>query len=569
MTNQDYIYYMKRMLGHVKRRWPVYAVGMFIYTAQMFVLDFLTADLLRGIVAGVLESDSQYLWDTVIAFLWRAGAFMLILAIGVYATMVAVGYITRDLSLQVFGVYINQSLEDSQSTHSGEGISALRNDLTQAVAVYSDHSDGIMMGVWSIVFSLITLLVIDWRIGLGALAIGLLGYGVQTKLGKPLAKLGEELLQEKEQATKSLTNLLAGAVPIRVFQMQARTLSTFDTPIGQIRIINVKQGVITMWQNLFTTLQGWLSLVLTFGLGGFLVSQGELELPVLLMVPTFTELLARSMSQLGTSLAQIKPSLVAAKRIIDRLDSHTPHAKEAHPSINPSGYCLNLQGVNFAYESQAQPENELALTNIDLTIPENTLVAFVGESGSGKSTLLRLIVGMYQRDNLAMSIGLADSSQGVTGHFTRMNPRNWREQFAYVDQSYKLFDMSIADNIALGKAGQSVTQADIESAAKKAGAHDFITALPEGYDTTCGESGQSLSGGQKQRIAIARAILRDAKILVFDEATSALDPESQAAVMETIVALKGSHTILMTTHNMEQLDYADQVVTLDGGRLVG
>ena len=145
--------------------------------------------------------------------------------------------------------------------------------------------------------------------------------------------------------------------------------------------------------------------------------------------------------------------------------------------------------------------------------------------------------------------------------------RGWRRNFAYVDQSCKLFDMSIRENIALGSGAASAEDSEILAAAKRAAAHDFIESLEGGYDAPCGEKGGTLSGGQKQRIAIARALVKKAPILVFDEATSALDAESERYIMETIESLRSDHTILITTHNLENIANADKIVVMDKGSI--
>jgi len=220
-----------------------------------------------------------------------------------------------------------------------------------------------------------------------------------------------------------------------------------------------------------------------------------------------------------------------------------------------TGYKLILDNLNFAYNGQAKN----VLNGLNLEISENEMVAFVGESGSGKSTLLRTIVGLYDRSDLGLSVG------GV--EFLGSDFKSWRENFAYVDQSCKLFDMTISENIALGKGGQATTE-EIEIAAKRAAAHDFILEQENGYETACGEKGASLSGGQKQRIAIARALVRKAPVLVFDEATSALDTESAREIMETIHELRTDHTVLMVTHNLSNVVTADKIVVMKDGAIV-
>lgn len=557
MSNRERIHYFRRMFQYMEGRLFPYMFSMFMYSVQGFAFTWIMANFVQGIMSAILLGEIQALWDWSFFVMWQVIGFMLLLALSVYITYVMVGYTTRKVSMGLFRAYVNQNLETRQSGHSGEGIAALRTELEMATGLYDNAIHGVLMAGLSIVFGALAIFVIDWRLGLGAVVLGAFGYVIQMKIGKPLEAIGEQRIKDNAEAVKQVGDFFAGAVPLRIFQLGDKTVKNFETPIGNIRLLDLKANLIAMWQDLFSTVQGWLSLLLTFGLGGYLVTINALTLPVLLMVPPLMMGISQAMGRIGMLVAGAKPAFVAAKRVIDIIDADVAGKRDAYPDRETKGHGITINGLNFSYKDQ----EGLALKNIQLTIPENKLVAFVGESGSGKSTLLRMLIGMYDREDFNMTIG-------EDGAFNQMSLKNWRQQFAYVDQSYKLFDLSIKENIALGRGGAGATDEAIEAAAKKAQAHGFITEQADGYDTLCGETGGSFSGGQKQRIAIARAILKDAPILVFDEATSALDPESEQGIMESIKALKGSHTILMTTHNLAQLEAADMVVRMDQGEIV-
>jgi len=264
-----------------------------------------------------------------------------------------------------------------------------------------------------------------------------------------------------------------------------------------------------------------------------------------------------AIGSIGRTYAELQVPIAGAKRVFAVLDRGAAIHDRVLTGKAADGYALKLDNFSFTYIGTASP----VLSGINLTIGENEMVAFVGESGSGKSTLLRAIIGMYDRDGLGVSLG------GL--HFSDVALKDWRRNFGYVDQSCKLFDMSIKENIAMGLAGfdRAAADAQIEAAAKRAAAHDFINALDGGYDASCGENGADLSGGEKQRIAIARALITDAPVLVFDEATSSLDADAERRITETIEGLRNRHTILITTHNLRNIVTADKIVVLDGGRI--
>jgi subfamily B ATP-binding cassette protein MsbA len=224
-------------------------------------------------------------------------------------------------------------------------------------------------------------------------------------------------------------------------------------------------------------------------------------------------------------------------------------APEAIDHTHTNG-AITFENVAFAY-----PDGTMALHDTSFNIRAGETVAIVGPSGAGKSTIFNLILRLY--DLKSGSIRLDDNSiQTVTG-------ASLRAQTALVSQDTALFDDSIRTNIALGKL--TATDEEIESAAKAANAHEFITALPDGYASPAGEMGRNLSGGQRQRIALARAILRDAPILLLDEATSALDAESEAKVQSALADFSKDRTTLIIAHRLSTVRAADRIIVLENG----
>jgi ATP-binding cassette subfamily B protein len=199
-----------------------------------------------------------------------------------------------------------------------------------------------------------------------------------------------------------------------------------------------------------------------------------------------------------------------------------------------------------------------ALSDVSFTVKPGETVALVGPSGAGKSTVFQLLLRFYDIQSGTISVDTTD--------ITQVDPEDLRREIAVVQQGTPLFSGSPRDNIAYGRAG--ATEAEIIAAAKAAFAHDFISALPEGYDSDLGEQGATLSGGQRQRLAIARAVLRDAPILLLDEATSALDSESEQAVQRAFETLSDGRTTLVIAHRLSTVLKADRILVLEDGRIV-
>jgi len=418
-----------------------------------------------------------------------------------------------------------------------------------------------VMAIQNIVFSAIAILVVDWRLGLATLVVGGISLLMQFRFAAPLAKIGKDQLTANADGVKTASNIFSGAMAIRAYNMQPQALMTFDRDNSRLKMLQFKAGLIRMYQDLFRTVEGWLTMFVSFAFGGWLVATGRLEFSLLMIVFIMGSTLASSIGRLGEVWAGLQVPLEGAKRVFSIIENDEKHpetlrskAMLGDESIKNSGYHLRMKDFSFRYHD-AEIDT---LSNINLDIGENKMVALVGESGSGKSTLMRAIIGMYERDDLGMTCGDLD--------FQNTSLRNWRQNFAYVDQSCKLFDMSIKENIAMGSLG-AASDEDIIAASRRAAAHEFIEALENGYDAPCGEKGASLSGGQKQRIAIARALVKKAPILVFDEATSALDKDTERHIMDTIQSLRDDHTILITTHNLENAATADKIVVLDNGHI--
>ena len=214
---------------------------------------------------------------------------------------------------------------------------------------------------------------------------------------------------------------------------------------------------------------------------------------------------------------------------------------------------ITYTDVHFSYDGETA-----ALHGIDIAVAPGSTVALVGPSGSGKTTLMNLLPRFYDPDSGRVQIDGQDL-QDVT-------IASLRAATALVSQDITLFDDTVAANIAYGRSGAS--EAEITAAARAAAAHDFITALPQGYDAMVGENGVRLSGGQRQRIAIARAMLKDAPILLLDEATSALDSEAEREVQTALDALKAGRTTLVIAHRLSTVMAADRIYVLDGGKVV-
>ena len=235
----------------------------------------------------------------------------------------------------------------------------------------------------------------------------------------------------------------------------------------------------------------------------------------------------------------------------DRIDA-LPEMDEKGGDVHPRSHDIAFDHVNFSYDRRP------ILRDVSLTIPDKTTTAIIGPSGSGKTTLCSLIARFWDVDGGAIRVGGTDVRDYTL--------ESLMEQVSMVFQRVYLFADTIENNIRFGR--PQATHEEVIAAAKKACCHDFIMALPDGYDTVIGEGGATLSGGEKQRISIARAMLKDAPIIIFDEATANVDPENEDKLQQAMEALTRDKTILMIAHRLKTVRKADQILVLDKGRIV-
>jgi ABC-type multidrug transport system fused ATPase/permease subunit len=260
-----------------------------------------------------------------------------------------------------------------------------------------------------------------------------------------------------------------------------------------------------------------------------------------------------AMRRLGDTNSKLHSGLSSADRVATVLYSE-PEFVDAPDAIDIQGLQRDLVYDKVSYDHD--PEHPV-LRDISFRLPKGRTLALVGHTGSGKTTLADLLPRFYEVDEGAIQIDGVD--------IRRLRIASLRDQIALVTQDTLLFRDTVANNIAYGREG--TTREEIERVARAANAHDFILRLPQGYDTEIGERGTKLSGGERQRISIARALLKDAPILILDEATSALDTASEAVVQQAINNLKAGRTTIVIAHRLSTIREADQILVLDRGRI--
>ena len=396
----------------------------------------------------------------------------------------------------------------------------------------------------------IVMLCIDWRIGLTILC----GILLFTWWIGGLQKKSETVSPQRQQAQETLvSNVLEyvqGMLIVKSFNLGQNSNSKMRQAILDSKDKNLKLERTFVPYNMLQQiiLYGTSILVIVEGLYFYL--NGTMALSICLLMTVASFMLFSQLQSAGNTSSLLRLLDVSIDKV-NEIDN-TPVMDEHGKPINPPNYNIVFDDVSFSYG-----EHKI-LDHVSLSIPEKTVTAIVGPSGAGKSTLCNLIARFWDVDDGKITIGGID----VRDYTLDSLLTNISEVF----QKVYLFADTIENNIKFGNPAASHNE--VVKAAQKACCHDFIMSLPDGYDTVIGEGGATLSGGEKQRISIARAILKDAPIIILDEATSSVDPENENLLMGAISELTKNKTVIMIAHRLKTVRNADQIFVLSGGHIV-
>lgn len=354
----------------------------------------------------------------------------------------------------------------------------------------------------------------------------------------------------QDDMTSATLEYIRGLPIVKSFKQEGVAVESIDQAYRDSKEINIKIEKNFVPLNLLHLFSLKTAAVAMILLAANCVLDGTLEIPMMLMIVIFSFMMFSSTEAMNNAVHVLRTLDV----IMDKLDSieNTPPIDENGRDIKLSKFDIDFEDVSFGYDDKR------VLEHVSLHIPENTTTAIVGPSGSGKTTICNLLARFYDADSGCIRIG------GVK--INDMKCDSLLANITMVFQNVYLFRDSIANNIKFGK--PDATKEEIIEAAKKACCYNFIMGLPDGFDTVIGDGGATLSGGEKQRISIARAMLKDAPIVVLDEATASVDPENEHLIQQAISALTHGKTILIIAHRLATIENADQILVVDHGQIV-
>lgn len=459
-----------------------------------------------------------------------------------------------DIRKAVFEKLQRLSLSFYDKNKTGTIMSYVTNDVNALQAAMVENVVEMVTESVILIASIVMMIYLDWRLFLVTFSTFPVVLLFIDQFGKRIRKSGSRIQEATADITSVLQETVSSARVIKSFVREEYEINRFD----QENIKNFRANM--KYAQLSATLTPTIEFVAAVGVtiilwyGGNSVIEGTITAGSLVAFLTYAVNISNPIKRLSRVIGNIQKALAAAQRVFDVLDlpetiHNTPDAK-ALPMVKGN---VRFNNVSFSYNP-----GEQVLNNVSFDVKPGEMIAFVGPSGAGKSTVASLLPRFYD---------VTDGSITIDGEdIRRVTLQSLREQVGIVPQETVLFNGSVYDNILYGRL--DATKEEVEAAAKAANAHNFITELPQGYQTMLGDRGVNISGGQRQRISIARAILKNPQILILDEATSALDTESERVVQEALDRLMIGRTSFVIAHRLSTIKNADKIMVLEKGCLV-
>lgn len=542
----------KRLFSRIKPWWPMLLLGLFANILSSGIDAAFTYMMRPFLDKGFIDIDMTFVQTIPLIALIGITCRGLISAAAGYCMTWVARSVVKSLRQQVFAHALHLPASYFDKNSSSQVVSRLLYDVEQVAQVSADALTDFVQNVCLVIGLLTVMFLICWQLSLlFMLTIPFVGL-IVNYTSKRMRKISHRVQQSMGDVTEIAGEAIEGYKVVRIFGAENYVTEKFDKATEAARHNDMKVAVAKALN------VAGVQFVIALGIAGIVFSSIQLASVITITAGSFVAIVAamfqliRPMKILTTLNAIIQKGLAGAESVFNLLDEPIEVRKGASCPKTIKGEIIFDQ-VSFGY----RPE-EPVLQGISFRVPAGQSVALVGQSGSGKTTLTSLLARFYEMDSGSITLdGIAINT---------LNPLELRAHIALVSQQVILFNDTLANNIAYGSV--HADREAIIAAAKSAFAHEFIEKLPQGYDTQVGENGVLLSGGQRQRIAIARAILKNAPVLILDEATSALDSESEHYIQAALEQVMKNRTTFIIAHRLSTIVNADNIIVFRHGRVV-
>ena len=510
--------------------------------------------LIKNVVDEVLQAKDMMMLNLVVAAILLV---FLIRGFATYGQTYTMSYIGQRVIIDIREALfkhlqrLDQAYFDRRKT--GVIMSNLTNDVGALQTAIVDNLISFITEGVTLIGSLVSMILLDWKLTLVTLVIVPVVLGIINIFGKRLRLAGHDVQGRIADITSLLQETISGIRVVRSFARESHEVKRFENENQRNFRAVMRATKLTSLLSPMVEFSAAIAVTVILWYGGYSVVTGVISAGSLIAFLIYAINLSNPVKRLSQVYGNIQKAMAAGDRVFAILDTE-PTVKEkpnAKPLPEVTGQ-VEFDHVSFSYDGEKN-----AITDLNLNVDPGQIIAIVGPSGAGKTTVANLLPRFYDVTEGALRIDDTDV-RDVTF-------QSLREQIGLVPQDTMLFNATVKDNILYGRL--DATDDEVYAAAKAANALEFIDKLPEGMQTMVGERGNSLSGGQRQRIAIARAILKNPKILILDEATSALDTESEKLVQEALERLMKGRTAFVIAHRLSTIKNADRIVVLKQGRI--
>lgn len=464
------------------------------------------------------------------------------------------GNVVMQIRRKIFNHFMHMPVSFFDKEQTGALLSRITYDSEQVSAATSKALVSIVREGASIIGLLVLMFWNSWQLSLVLFAVAPIVAWAISVVSKRFRKISKNMQTSMGHVTSSSEQMLKGHKVVLTYGGQEVEKERFDTVSNQMRQQTMKLVTAQAAANPIIQMIASVAIVVVLFLASVDSIKAELTPGTFTVVFSAMFGLMRPLKALTNVTSQFQRGMAASQTLFELMDLETEKDTGILKPQTVKGE-VEVKDITFTYQGADSP----ALENVSFSIPKGKTLALVGRSGSGKSTIANLFTRFYDVDSGTIELD---------GHDIRdYELRNLRQHFALVSQNVHLFNDTVANNIAYA-AEEEYTREQIEHAAKLAHATEFIEGMENGFDTVIGENGASLSGGQRQRLAIARALLRDAPVLILDEATSALDTESERAIQSALDELQKDKTVLVIAHRLSTIEQADEILVVDDGHIV-
>ncbi len=541
-------------ISFIKPKIIPYTVGLVGDSTVQAAFSIIMALVFKDMINAAIKGNIHLLARTSIFIGVMVFILTLVVPFFSYLYNMSVKLSMADLRVKLFEHIQKLPISFFENMNFGDVMTRMTSDVNVVENAYSGSIRTMLFTLIRTVGSTISILILDWRIAIIIIFLGICFTLLNTRYAKSIGKISDKVEQEMANLTAQLSNIYSGFRVTRIFNLTNMMNDHYKKINSEVARYSIKRSQKSSMLESTNFLLNFFNFLGVLVIGAFIAFRESTDFGTFIAIIQLQTGVTSVFLQIGGLMSQLQDSFAGAKRIKNLFETESEPETLNLKDNGFSDKMIELKDIFMEYE-----ENNPVLQGVNLSVERGQFVALVGPSGGGKSTIVKILQGFYPIKSGSIVLNSKPASAYTT--------KQIRDMIAYIPQQVILFNGTIRENIKYGN--PQATEEQIIATCKAANAHDFIMEQPQGYDTEVGELGNRLSGGQKQRLAIARAFLKNAPILILDEATSALDSKNEQLVKEALASLAKDRTIIMIAHRMSTILSADMIYVVSGGRIVG